>query len=132
MAVKQEILVTEQMAEFIAWVEDKGKEYIDNLVRMCLTERKENDGKIVDGKLIKWDAALEPNDGNDQWKHGGDCNKCRKLAYCKKQCRPNRELKAVTTPYLYADYVKEHPEVIAKYGKKGLDPNQLVKDLNLN
>ena len=29
-------------------------------------------------------------DNNEQWKNGGDCQKCRRRAYCKKECREAR------------------------------------------
>lgn len=32
------------------------------------------------------------DESKDQWKSGGDCNKCRRQPYCKKQCRMNRKL----------------------------------------
>ena len=27
---------------------------------------------------------------NEQWKHGGDCNKCRRKKYCSKACSENK------------------------------------------
>ena len=30
-------------------------------------------------------------ENNDQWKGDGDCRKCRRAKYCKKQCRAARE-----------------------------------------
>ena len=126
------ILVTEQMGRFIEWANGKGQDEITRLVRERLAMLKEEcDAKngMEDTDGFKWDNAMEPNDGNDQWKHGGDCNMCRKAKYCGTQCRANKLLKKVTTPFLYECYLKEHPEEVAKEAANGLTPDQLISQL---
>ena len=34
---------------------------------------------------------VKPMENNEQWKNGGDCRKCRRAKYCKKECRASRE-----------------------------------------
>lgn len=36
---------------------------------------------------------MKPMENNEQWKGGGDCQKCRRAKYCKKECRAAREYK---------------------------------------
>ena len=90
--------VSEKMAKFIEWV-----------------------------NRFVWDDALEKNDGVEQWKHGGDCNECRRRGYCLTQCRPNKLLKKITTPFLYAAYLEEHPEIVAEEAKNRITPEDVLK-----
>ena len=127
------VQVTETMADFVQWANDKGKDEIMKMVVDRLARLKEfNDtapGQAdVDG--FKWDNVLEPNDGVDQWKHGGDCNKCRKASYCLTKCRPNKLLKRITTPFLYQAYLEEHPEAAAKEAKKSITPEDVLRMVN--
>lgn len=131
----QTITVTEKMAAFVAWANEKGEDEVRKLVRdrlMMLKEECELKNGAPDSDGLKWDDALEPNDGNDQWKHGGDCNLCRKIKYCGTQCRANKLLKKVTTPFLYECYLQEHPEEVAKEAAAGLTPEQLAEQIGAN
>lgn len=127
------VQVTEWMADFIGWANVKGEDEIRRMIREYLAELKEKNETSGDSHVdegFKWDAALEPNDGNNQWKHGGDCNLCRKVGYCLKSCRPNRLLKKITTPYLYRMYITENPEAVAK-NKEGINSEALMKQLGV-
>ena len=131
--MNNEIQVTEKMAAFIAWANEKGEDEIRDLIRDRLYMLKEECSKTanhVDSDGYKWDDALEPNDGLDQWKHGGDCNLCRKYKYCGTQCRANRLLKKITTPTLYEIYLKEHPEVAAAEASN-ITPEQMLQQLGV-
>lgn len=46
---------------------------------------------------------------NEQWKDGGDCNKCRRQKYCNKPCKQSRIhfLEA-----MFAKYMEEHKDDI--------------------
>lgn len=126
------IQVTEWMADFIQWASDKGQEEITKLINDRLKMLKEECALkkgAPDSDGFKWDDALEPNDGNNQWKHGGDCNKCRKVNYCMTKCRPNKLLKQITTPFLYRCYLDENPEAVAKRAAQGITPDQLLEQL---
>lgn len=46
---------------------------------------------------------------NEQWKTGGDCNKCRRQSYCNKPCKQSRQQ---FVKYLIEQYTKEHPEIL--------------------
>lgn len=129
------IQVTEKVSKFVEWASNKGQDEIMKMVRERLAMLKEecelkNGAPDSDG--LKWDDAMEPNDGNDQWKHGGDCNLCRKLQYCNTQCRPNKLLKKVTTPFLYECYLQEHPEEVAQEAAKSISPEDMMKMVNNN
>lgn len=127
------IQVTENMGEFIQWANKKGQEEIMRIIRERLAKLKEWDEQnhhVTDEDGFKWDNALEPNDGNDQWKHGGDCNGCRKIDYCNKQCRANRLLKRITTPFLYQAYLDDHPEAAAKEAVNSITPDDILKMVN--
>ena len=128
------IQVTEWMADFIGWVNTKKEEEIRSMIREHLAKIKEEsevskDSHVDDG--YKWDDALEPNDGVDQWKHGGDCNLCRKVKFCGTKCRANKLLKKITTPFLYNMYLEENPEAAAKATANGLDSEKLMKQLGV-
>lgn len=124
------IQVTEKMAKFIEWAKEKGQDEITRLI----TERIEMLGKetqrrtgFKDSDGFVWNDLLEQNDGVEQWKGGGDCNKCRRAKYCKKQCRANRYLKDITTKFLYDMYLMEHPEELAQEAANGLTPDDVLK-----
>lgn len=118
------IQVTEKMANFIGWANAKGQNEVRRIIREHLAEMKE-EAQTKGNKVAGWDDALEPNDGNDQWKHGGDCNLCRKGSYCLTKCRANRLLKKVTTPLLYQAYLDENPDAAASV----LDPEKLAQSI---
>ena len=127
------IQVTEQMGRFIDWANNKGQEEVVRIIRERLAKLKEWDEEnhhVADEDGFKWDDALEPNDGNDQWKHGGDCNQCRKISYCGRQCRANKLLKRITTPFLYQAYLEDHPEAAAKEVASSITPDDVLKMVN--
>ena len=127
------VQVTPTMAGFIQWANDKGQDEIMGMVHdrlMKLKEYDENNKGMADDHGFKWDSALEPNDGIDQWKHGGDCNKCRKINYCLTKCRPNKLLKKITTPFLYEAYLEEHPEAAVEEAKKTITPDDVLRMVN--
>lgn len=125
------VQVTETMASFIDWAVNKGQEEIMRMIRERLAElkawndknkpirRRDEDGFI-------WDDRLEPNDHVDQWMHGGDCNLCRKKNYCGTKCKANKLLKEITTPFLYAKYIEEHPEAAAREAQKAIRPEDVI------
>ena len=125
------VQVTETMADFVQWANDKGQEEIMKMVNERIMKLKEFGEHHPKGQKDEngfvWDDALEPNDGNDQWKHGGDCNKCRKLNYCLTKCRPNKVLKRITTPFLYQAYLEDHPEAAAKETAKRITPDDVLR-----
>lgn len=124
------VQVTEQMADFIGWANVKGEDEIRRIIREYLAKIKEESEVSKDSHVdegFKWDEALEPNDDINQWKHGGDCNLCRKVAFCGTKCRANKLLKKIVTPYLYQLYLEENPEAAAKYGGNGMDTETLMR-----
>ena len=128
---EQTIQVTEQMADFIGWANTKGQDEVRRMIRERLAEMKAH-AKDTNNAHKKdeegWDDALEPNDGVDQWKHGGDCNLCRKVDYCMTKCRANRLLKKVTTPFLYQEYLNDVPEAAAKHASAaGINTEEIIK-----
>ena len=128
------VQVTEKMASFIEWANEKGEEEIRKLIRDRLLMLKEECAKTAnhtDSDGFKWDDALEPNDGVNQWKNGGDCNLCRKLSYCQTQCRPNKLLKQISTQFLYDCYLEEHPEAAAADAAKSITPEQLLQQMGV-
>ena len=109
---------------------EKGQEEITRLIHGRLAELKATNEKTPgfrDRDGFAWNDLIEPSDSADQWKGGGDCNKCRRLSYCKKKCRANRLLKEITTPFLYQLYVDEHPEVAAEDAAKSITPEDMLK-----
>lgn len=131
--MNNDIQVTKKVADFVQWAYDKGQDEVRRIIRERLAMLKEECAKTAnhtDSDGFKWDDALEPNDGNDQWKYGGDCNLCRKLPYCKTQCRANRLLKQITTPTLYELYLQEHPEAAAAEAAS-ITPDQMMKQLGV-
>lgn len=128
------VQVTESMADFIQWANEKGQDAIMKMVSERLLKLKEFDESnkgMKDEDGFKWDAVLEPNDDVDQWHRGGDCNKCRKINYCLTKCRANRLLKQITTPLLYKAYLEEHPEAAAKEAQKAIRPDDVLKMVNV-
>ena len=128
------VQVTEKMAAFVDWANEKGEDEVHKLIRdrlVMLKEESEKTSNHVDSDGFKWDDALEPNDGVDQWKHGGDCNLCRKLSYCLTKCRANKLLKKITTPFLYECYIEEHPEVAAAEAAGSITPEQMLQQLGV-
>lgn len=127
-----DIIVSERVAALIQWANEKGQDEIRSMICNRLVMLKEecaaNHG-MPDSDGFRWDDALEPNEGNEQWKHGGDCNMCRRLDYCKTQCRANRLLKQFSTRFLFDAYLHEHPEEVAKEAANGLTPEQLIERL---
>lgn len=131
--MEQTVQVTEEMAAFIGWAATKGEDEIRQLIREHLAELKkhsENVGNTHKKGEIGWDDSLEPNDGNDQWKHGGDCNLCRKANYCLTKCRANKLLKQITTPLLYQAYLDDVPEAAAKHAG-AFDNESMMKQLGV-
>lgn len=125
------IQVTEPMADFIGWANTKGQDEIRKMIREYLAEIKEQNKTSGESRVdegFKWDDALEPNDGIDQWKHGGDCNLCRKVKFCGTKCRANRLLKKITTPFLYQKYLEDNPEAVVK-NQTAINPEELAKQL---
>ena len=128
--VEQVIQVTEQMADFVQWANEKGREEITRMVGECVDYYKSMDGKQIGNIIYRYDPVLDRNNGVDQWKHGGDCNMCRKAGYCMKKCRANRTLKGITTPYLYQKYLEDHPEVEASKAAKSITPEDVANLVN--
>lgn len=127
---EQLIQVTEEMANFIMWANSKGYDEVQKMIRERLSELKAH-AEATNNTRKKgetgWDDVLEPNDGNDQWKHGGDCNLCRKAKYCMTKCRANRTLKKITTPFLYQAYLDDVPEAAARHAASGGNLNDVLK-----
>lgn len=46
-------------------------------------------------------------DGNDQWKHGGNCNHCRRAKYCKKECSAHKRFMQYVVRQLIANKMAE-------------------------
>ena len=127
------VQVTEPMAAFIGWANMKGQEAVRTMIREYLAEIKkqnETSGESHVDEGFKWDDALEPNDKEDQWKHGGDCNLCRKAKFCGAKCRANKLLKKISTPFLYQKYIDENPEAAAR-NVAAMDPKALAKQLGV-
>lgn len=128
------ITVSEKMAKLIEWVNGLGEEEVRKMVRERLAMLKEEcelKKGAPDSEGFKWDDALEINDGNDQWKHGGDCNLCRKAKYCSTQCRANKLLKHVSTKFLYDCYLENHPEELVKEAANGITPEEVLRKLGV-
>lgn len=128
------IQVSEAMADFIEWANGKGEDEIRRMVREHVMQLKEEyetskESRVNDG--FKWDNALEPNDDITQYKHGGDCNLCKRGKYCLTKCRPNKLLKRVTTPWLYQKYLEDVPEAAAKAAQKGINTEALMRQLGV-
>lgn len=128
--MERTIDVPEWMADFIGWVNAQGEDKIRESVRQRLLEikgqnEKSGESRIEDGYM--WKSILEPNDGKEQWKKGGDCTLCRKISYCLKPCRANKLLKKITTPLLYQMYLDENPEAAVKRQGIGIGPEDVAR-----
>jgi len=128
------VQVTEKMGKFVAWAAAKGQDEITRLVRERLAMMKEecarNNG-MKDSDGFVWNDLLEPSGNPEQWKRGGDCNMCRRQPYCLKQCRANRLLKAIATPFLYGLYMNDNPDAVMSEAAKVLTPEMLLKQVGI-
>lgn len=128
------VQVTPKMAGFIQWATEKGQDEITRLVRERLAMLKEEcakNGGMRDSDGFVWNDLLEPSGNPEQWKRGGDCNLCRRQPYCLKQCRANRLLKAITTPFLYELYMNDNPDAAMSEAAKVLTPEMLLKQVGI-
>lgn len=124
--MEQTVQVTEKMGSFIEWAYNLGEEEVRKRVREKIIELRDMPKNTRDKDGFSWDERLEPNDGIDQYKHGGDCNLCKRLKYCLTKCGANKALKKITTPYLYQLYLEEHPEIAAEAAQKSITPDDLL------
>lgn len=132
--MNNEIQVTEKMAALIQWANDKGEEEIRKLLRERLLMLKEEcaaNGGRPDSDGYKWNDLLEPNDNNNQWNSGGDCNLCRRRDYCGRQCRANKLLKNISTHFLYECYLQDHPQELMHEAANGITPDQMLEQLGV-
>ena len=128
------VQVPEWLGDIIGWVNTLGEEKVRQMVRDRLAEVKDDYNKskkshIDDGFM--WNDLLAPNDNDDQWKQGGDCTLCRKSIFCSKQCKANKLLKKIVSPFLIQMYFDEHPEAAVKTGLVGLTPKDIMRMVNL-
>lgn len=134
--MEQTYEVSEKMSKFIDWCYELGEEEVRRRVREKLAALKEERSHFPPGMKNSsgeaWDNRLEPNDDNDQWRHGGDCNLCRRISYCQTKCKANKLLKSITTMFLYDMYVEEHPEALAEDIKKNITPQDLLKAVGVD
>ena len=131
--MERTVQVTDWIADMIGWLNTLGQEEVRKMVRDHLSEIKEQNSVSKESRIdegYKWDNALEPNDGVDQWKHGGDCNLCRKSNYCMTKCRANKLLTKISTPYLYQKYLDENPEAAVKRQGLGIKTEDVAKMVN--
>lgn len=125
------IEVEQWKANWIDWLNKQGIDSVRAKIREKVEEVKEQYEKSKDSRIDEgclWNPVLEANDGVDQYVHGGDCNLCKRGAYCKRQCRPNKLLKRITTEALYQWYIDENPEAIAE---RKIDPKGLARQLGI-
>ena len=128
----EDVTLTGKMADFVAWTQAQGKDTVTKMIREHLEMLKAEYANVPFNKDgFRWDDILTPNDGSDQWKQGGDCNYCRREPYCKKQCRANRELKKVATPFLYEQFLADNPEDMVKSAHDSLTPDKLLDQLGI-
>ena len=127
MNLSEQIEVTEKMAKLIEWANGLGEEEVRARIREKLNEIRDMPKNTRDKDGFFWDIRLEPNDNNDQYKHGGDCNLCKRKKYCETQCGANKALKKITTPLLYQMYVDENPEAAAEEAAKRITPEDVLK-----
>lgn len=126
----KEIVVTEKVAKFIEWANSLGEDEVRKRVREKIDEIRDIPKNTRDRDGFFWDDRLVPNDKNDQYKNGGDCNLCKRKSYCGTQCGANKVLKKITTPYLYQMYLDENPEVAAEEAAgnaKKMTPDDVLK-----
>lgn len=119
--IERTVQVSEKMAGLIGWMNVKGRDAVNEMIQERLAEIKK-EAEEKGNKAAGWDDIMEPSDGADQWKQGGDCNLCRKAEYCGTKCRANKLLKKAVTPYLYQKYIDENPEAAAK----SINPSDLT------
>lgn len=128
--------VNEKMAGFVSWVSGMDQKEIVDMVHEKLKEIKAEcaklPGKQKTAEGYSWDDALEINKGNDQWKHGGDCNFCRKQKYCGTECRANKLLKNIMTSFLYQKYLEASPEQMVKEVAAGMTPDEVLRMVGAN
>ena len=122
-----EIQVTEKMAKFIEWVDSIGEEEVRRRIREKIAELRDMPPHLRDKDGLFWDIRLEPNDDGDQYRHGGDCNLCKRIKYCQTKCGANKALKKITTPYLYQMYLDENPEAAAQEAATKMTPDDVLK-----
>ena len=123
----EQMEVTEKMAKFIDWVNGLGEEEVRKRIREKILELKDMPDMERKKEGYEWDIRLEPNDGNTQFRFGGDCNLCKRKSYCATQCGANKALKKMTTPFLYQMYLDENPEVAAAEASERLTPEDVLK-----
>lgn len=123
-----------QIPDFMSWAISIGEEALRKKVRDHLAEMKDSAEAAKKAAEVNgswWNDIIEPNDNNDQWKQGGDCNLCKRREYCKTKCRANKYLKRATSPFLYQEYLTEYPEAETLIAAKKLTPEQLLKMLGI-
>ena len=125
--MNEQIVVSEKMARFIEWANSLGEDECRRLVRENINELKKLPPHMRDKNGFYWDIRLEENDGNDQYRTGGDCTLCKRANYCSKQCGANKALKKVSTPFLYQRYLEAHPEEVAKEVAATMTPDDVLK-----
>ncbi len=118
--MSDQITVTEKMSKFIDWCYALGEEDVRRRVREKIVELRNMPQNMRDKNGFFWDIRLEPNDEEDQYRHGGDCNLCRRKDYCKTQCGANKALKKITTPTLYQMYLDENEDAAAEQAAETL------------
>lgn len=128
--MSKDILVTEKMAKFVEWLNSFSEEDLRKRVREKIAELRDMPPNIRDENGFFWDIRLEPNDNNDQYRNGGDCNLCKRVKYCGKQCGANKVLKKIMTPYLYQLYLNENPEAAMEEAAKRITPDDVLKMVN--
>ena len=125
--MSETIEVTEKMARFIEWARGVGEDEIRKRIRERLVALRDMPKHMRDKDGLYWDVRLEPNDDDDQYRNGGDCNLCKRKDYCAKQCGANRELKKVVTPFLYQMYLDENPEAEMAEAAERITPEDVLK-----
>lgn len=125
--MSEKIEVTEKMAKFIEWANGLGEEEVRRRVREKLAELRDMPKNTKDKDGFFWDVRLEPNDGSNQYKYGGDCNLCKRYSYCATQCGANKKLKEIMTPVLYQMYLDDNPEAAAAETAQRITPEDVLK-----
>lgn len=124
--MSETIEVTEKMGKLIDWVNGLGEEETRRRIRKKICELRDMPKNTQDKDGFFWDIRLEPNDGSDQYRHGGDCNLCKRKEYCGTQCGANKALKKITTSLLYQMYMDENPEAAAEEAAKRITPQDVL------
>lgn len=120
------IQVTEKMGKLIDWVNGLGEEETRRRIREKICELRDMPKNTQDKDGFFWDIRLEPNDNPDQYRHGGDCNLCKRKEYCGTQCGANKALKKITTSLLYQMYMDENPEAAAEEAANRITPQDVL------